>query len=204
MDPTSSLPPDTRIALLRRSRQRFIVAAVMVVAAGVSIGVVAGRAGPDAPRGPGSGAPLPAEGEHVEPAASPVGRISSEPAGARSPAPVIPPEAARVPVPVPDPEPREPADPAGDASSVTATRQPDQEKAERRDRQRYGTVDIYSEPWANIYLGKRKVGVAPQRGVKLPVGRHRLRLVNPVLKRSTWVTVSVPSSRPVRVALPER
>ncbi|HUS63546.1 MAG TPA: serine/threonine-protein kinase [Kofleriaceae bacterium] len=69
---------------------------------------------------------------------------------------------------------------------------------------RYGTVDIYSEPWANIYLGKRKVGVAPQRGVKLPVGRHKLRLVNPVQKRSMTVTVTVPSPRPVRVTLPDR
>lgn len=76
------------------------------------------------------------------------------------------------------------------------------ERAGRRDG--YASIDIYSEPWANIYLGKRKVGVAPQRGVKLPRGRHRLKLVNPVLKRTAWVTVTVPSSRPVRVELRAR
>jgi hypothetical protein len=46
------------------------------------------------------------------------------------------------------------------------------------------------------------VGVAPQRGVKLPVGRHRLKLVNPVLGRTAWVTVNVPSAHPVLVSLP--
>ncbi len=200
VEPTPTVPPDTRIALLRRSRQRFIGAAITVVAAGVVIGLAAGRSGSGAPRGPGSGAPLPADAELVERAASPVEPVSSSsgpaarvaPVDAAAPAPVTPPDEAGTQAPAPaDPEP-------------AAARDPEPERGERRDRQRYGTVDIYSEPWANIYLGKRKVGVAPQRGVKLPVGRHRLRLVNPVLKRSTWVTVTVPSTRPVRVALPER
>lgn len=69
---------------------------------------------------------------------------------------------------------------------------------------RYGTVDIYSEPWANIYLGGHKVGVAPQRGIRLPVGRHRLRLVNPVQHRHTTITVTVPSASPIHVTLPDR
>ena len=237
----SHAPPDTRIALLRRSRQRFIAAAIAVVAGGVVIGVVAGRSGSGAPRG--GGGPLSAEAEPVERAASPAGRPASDPAGrpasdpvarpasdpagrpasdpaadrggARSPAPVIPaaPETARPAA--PDASPRastrsaEPAPPSATSRPVEPASAPgdrDQRRsAERRARRdRHATVDIYSEPWANIYLGKRKVGVAPQRGVRLPVGRHRLRLVNPVLKRSTWVTVTVPSSRPVRVTLPER
>jgi hypothetical protein len=139
-----------------------------------------------------------------EPTASePTASAPTAPVGTRAPAPVIPPEAARSPLPA-RPAPADAVTPADDAPPAAADRRPAAEKTERRDRQRYGTVDIYSEPWANIYLGKRKVGVAPQRGVKLPFGRHRLRLVNPVLKRSTWVTVTVPSGRPVRVALPER
>jgi hypothetical protein len=68
---------------------------------------------------------------------------------------------------------------------------------------RIGTIDIFSDPWADIYLGKKKVGTAPQRGIKLPYGKHRLRLVNPVQNRSTTVTVTVPSTRPVRVTLPD-
>ena len=67
---------------------------------------------------------------------------------------------------------------------------------------RFGTVDIFSDPWADIYLGQKKVGTAPQRGIRLPYGKHKLRLVNPVQNRSTTVTVTVPSTRPVRVTLP--
>jgi hypothetical protein len=199
IDPTSSAPPDTRIALLRRSRQRFIGAAIVVVTAGVVIGVVAGRSGSGAPLG-GSGASLPAGAEVAEDVASPVG-VSS---GPTAPEPSVSEPTASEPTASAPPAPADPVAPADDAPPAAADRRPAAEKTERRDRQRYGTVDIYSEPWANIYLGKRKVGVAPQRGVKLPFGRHRLRLVNPVLKRSTWVTVTVPSGRPVRVALPER
>ena len=53
-------------------------------------------------------------------------------------------------------------------------------------------------------MGGHKVGVAPQRNIRLPVGRHRLRLVNPVQHRHTTIVVTVPSSTPIHVALPER
>ncbi|HLU67829.1 MAG TPA: hypothetical protein VKZ63_16205, partial [Kofleriaceae bacterium] len=87
---------------------------------------------------------------------------------------------------------------SGSGPGSTSASEPKERRA------RFGTVDIYAEPWADIYLGKKKVGTAPQRGVRLPVGRHRLRLVNPVQQRTAWVTVTVPSSRPVQVTLPER
>jgi hypothetical protein len=85
-----------------------------------------------------------------------------------------------------------------------APTEPDRERRPESDsRPRFGTIDIYSDPWADIYLGQKKVGTAPQRGIKLPYGKHRLRLVNPVQNRSTIVTVTVPASRPVRVTLPD-
>ena len=67
---------------------------------------------------------------------------------------------------------------------------------------RYGTIDIHAEPWANIYFRGRKVGVTPKRGLRLPVGRHRLELVNPVQGRKTSIVVDVPGSHPYKVTLP--
>ena len=41
---------------------------------------------------------------------------------------------------------------------------------------KFGTISIFSEPWAHIYFRGRKIGTAPQRGIKLPIGRHRRRI----------------------------
>jgi len=68
---------------------------------------------------------------------------------------------------------------------------------------RFGTIDIYVEPWAEVYFRGKKIGSAPQRGLRLPVGRHRIELVNPVQKRKLTVTVKVPASKPYRFALPK-
>jgi eukaryotic-like serine/threonine-protein kinase len=105
----------------------------------------------------------------------------------------------------PPPEAASAAKPVPRVARARAPEPPDEpaRPASGERRERTGSVDIYADPWANIYLGKRKVGVAPQRGVRLPIGRHRLHLVNPVLRRSAWVTVTVPASGPVRVSLPD-
>ncbi len=71
-----------------------------------------------------------------------------------------------------------------------------------REVQRFDTIDIYVEPWAEVYFRGHKIGSAPQRGLRLPVGRHRIELVNPVQKRRMTVTVKVPSSKPYRFELP--
>jgi len=65
----------------------------------------------------------------------------------------------------------------------------------------YGRVSLFSEPWANIYLEGRKIGVTPVRYLRLRRGRHRLTLVNPVLDRRATVTVTVPAPGPYRVLL---
>jgi len=67
---------------------------------------------------------------------------------------------------------------------------------------RFDTIDIYVEPWADVYFRGRKIGSAPQRGLRLPVGRHQIELVNPVQKRRMTVTVKVPSAKPYRFELP--
>jgi len=174
--------------------RRWIAVALALLAAAVLLAVmIAKRAGSDAPRKRAS---------DIRPTTS---DTTVEPAVATRPEP------APAPAPAPEPTPptsggEQPAAPPVEPESAPTPVDPprDRGRTTERRRERFGTIDIYSEPWANIYLGKRKVGVAPQRRVKLPVGRHRLRLVNPVLERSAWVTVTVPSTRPVRVELPDR
>ncbi len=67
---------------------------------------------------------------------------------------------------------------------------------------RMGRIDLFVEPWAVVYLGDQKLGNAPVKGLKLPYGKHRLKLVNPIQRRQTFVDVVVPSKTPYRVTLP--
>jgi hypothetical protein len=67
---------------------------------------------------------------------------------------------------------------------------------------RFGTIDLHVDPWAVVYLEGRKVGEAPVKGLVLPVGHHRLKLVNPVRHKELTLAVDVPAKRPYRVTLP--
>jgi len=50
---------------------------------------------------------------------------------------------------------------------------------------RYGALDLFSEPWGEIYLDGKDTGKqTPQRGLRVAAGHHRLRLVNPELHAS--------------------
>ena len=61
-----------------------------------------------------------------------------------------------------------------------------------------GTVEaIQAIPWAKVYLGNRLLGETPLTSVRLPVGEHRLRLVNEPLGVEQAVTVVVrPGANP--------
>jgi tRNA A-37 threonylcarbamoyl transferase component Bud32 len=67
---------------------------------------------------------------------------------------------------------------------------------------RYGTIDLHVDPWALVYLDGRQVGEAPVKGLSLPVGHHRLKLVNPVRHKQMMLAVDVPAKRAYRVKLP--
>ncbi len=67
---------------------------------------------------------------------------------------------------------------------------------------RFGTIDLHVEPWALVYLDGRQIGEAPVKGLSLPLGHHRLKLVNPVQHRHTTVAVDVPAKHAYRVRLP--
>ena len=57
-----------------------------------------------------------------------------------------------------------------------------------------GELDVFTRPWAEIYVdGVRQTQNAPARGIQLPSGRHRIRLVNPVAGLSAERTVDIPA-----------
>ncbi len=91
-----------------------------------------------------------------------------------------------------------------DARTASDAAPPDASKVAAKHRVehavRYGTIDLYAEPWAHIYFRGRKVGTTPKRGLRLPVGHHRLELVNPVIDRKTEIEVDVPGRKPYQVA----
>ena len=69
---------------------------------------------------------------------------------------------------------------------------------------RFGIIQIHVEnSWADVYLGEDKVGRAPVEALRLPAGKHRLRLHNPISEREAVVDVDVDpdQQRYYRVAL---
>ena len=67
---------------------------------------------------------------------------------------------------------------------------------------RYGTIDLHVDPWAVVYLDGKQIGEAPVKGLQLPVGHHRLKLVNPVRHKQMMLAVDVPAKHAYRVKLP--
>jgi hypothetical protein len=57
--------------------------------------------------------------------------------------------------------------------------------------QRFGTINLHVEDsWAKVYLGKKYLGESGP-GLRLPVGRHRLELVNPPSGKRMTLVVEV-------------
>ncbi|HVZ72416.1 MAG TPA: serine/threonine-protein kinase [Polyangia bacterium] len=67
---------------------------------------------------------------------------------------------------------------------------------------RYGTIDLHVDPWALVYLDGKQIGEAPVKGLSLPVGHHKLKLVNPVRHKQMTLAVDVPAKHAYRVKLP--
>ena len=190
-EPAAYEPPPTAPPMARARRGRYLAVGVgIAVLVAITVTAAVRRA------------------RSTEESGEPVEVVTTLEAGDDEP--VDPPPQPTAPQPTPPPPIAPAAVPDAGAAPTAAApdaapapdRVPDEGTERPSGRPRFGTVDIFSDPWADIYLGKKKIGTAPQRGVKLPYGKHRLRLVNPVQSRSTYVTVTIPAARPVRVTLP--
>lgn len=54
-----------------------------------------------------------------------------------------------------------------------------------------GRLSLKTTPWSTVYLGAKNLGDTPLIEVPLPVGRHRLRLVNPEAKLEKQIDVNI-------------
>ena len=63
-------------------------------------------------------------------------------------------------------------------------------------KQKFDTIAINAKPWVNVYFRGKRVATTPVTKLRLPLGRHRLRLINPELGLKKSVLVSVPASSP--------
>jgi len=58
-----------------------------------------------------------------------------------------------------------------------------------------------SVPWSEVYLGRKKLGITPLLGIRLPAGRHRLTLVNPASGKRRTITVIIRPSKTTKMFL---
>ena len=64
-----------------------------------------------------------------------------------------------------------------------------------------GKLTLDTEPWTRVFLGKTLLGETPLVDVKIPAGRHRLRLVNKAENVDTEIEVQVAPGGTVRKKL---
>jgi tRNA A-37 threonylcarbamoyl transferase component Bud32 len=58
---------------------------------------------------------------------------------------------------------------------------------------RFGKINLQVDPWAYVYFEGKQVAEAPIAGLRLPVGKQKLRLVNPAIHAEKNVVVDVPA-----------
>jgi len=66
---------------------------------------------------------------------------------------------------------------------------------------RPGRLRLDSVPWSEVYLGRKKLGITPLLGIRLPAGRHRLTLVNPASGKRRTITVIIRPSKTTKMFL---
>lgn len=126
----------------------------------------------------------------------PVVRVPAESPPAQAP---VEPMVVKLPV---EPTPAEPTVEA--VGTPTTGGQPPPDKvaklADAASTQR-GRLTLDTEPWTRVFLGKTLLGETPLVDVKIPPGRHRLRLVNAAEKVDTEIEVQVAPGGTVRKKL---
>jgi serine/threonine protein kinase len=57
---------------------------------------------------------------------------------------------------------------------------------------RYGLLELNTSPWTEVYLGRKKIGITPILGYKLPAGKYKLRVVNKKwsISKTLFVTIN--------------
>jgi hypothetical protein len=59
----------------------------------------------------------------------------------------------------------------------------------------FGVLKFDTDPWSDVYLGKRKLGTTPITGVRLPSGTHRITATNTELGLTKTFLVTVEAGK---------
>ena len=54
-----------------------------------------------------------------------------------------------------------------------------------------GRLEFRIRPYATVYLDDRKLGDTPLPAISVPVGKHKLRLVNPAFGKDVELTIVI-------------
>jgi hypothetical protein len=65
----------------------------------------------------------------------------------------------------------------------------------------YGSLTINAIPWAEIYIEGESKGPTPLAGLRLPVGKYSVKLVNPELKSEKTVEVKIEPNETAKVVV---
>jgi serine/threonine-protein kinase len=59
----------------------------------------------------------------------------------------------------------------------------------------FGLLRLNTEPWAKVFLGAKELGITPLLDIKLPPGRHQLKLVNDKQGLTRTITVVITAGK---------
>jgi serine/threonine protein kinase len=64
---------------------------------------------------------------------------------------------------------------------------------------RYGLLELNTSPWTEVYLGRKKLGITPIMGHKLPAGKHKLTLLNKQRSISETLFVTITAGKTTKL-----
>jgi eukaryotic-like serine/threonine-protein kinase len=85
------------------------------------------------------------------------------------------------------------------AVTPTVAEEPPKKRKPPREKTGVGRLTIDTRPWTEVYLGKRRLGLTPVVGVKLPSGKHELTLKNGELGLTRRITVTIRPGKTTRI-----
>ncbi|MBW1870681.1 MAG: protein kinase [Deltaproteobacteria bacterium] len=86
-----------------------------------------------------------------------------------------------------------------DKGPLEKTKPADPTPIKVKPKKRYGYLRLDTEPWSEVYLGKRKLGITPILGVRLKPGNHKLKLVNSQMKIYKTIRITIRAGRTTKL-----
>jgi hypothetical protein len=108
-------------------------------------------------------------------------------------------ESIQAPAPPPPPPAIVSLPPPPPVEAATATLAEERPKRVKRRAAKSGWLTIDTRPWTEVYAGKRRLGLTPVVGAKLPTGRHDLTLRNDKLGLIRKITVTIRPGKTTRI-----